>query len=159
MSYIIFFFKIRMIFSLVAMTGLEKMLHNICISAMAMSLRWATRGPGASCFDKVSPEWWLLLISKFVISFKILLAAQYAVLHLSVNSSTTLVTIDVQTSHLGSLLFYWSGAQKIVPLWREDAILETSRLVSCKFDCDFWSKEPDILRREFRRKLPIGSFD
>ena len=27
-----------------------KMLHNICISAVAMSLRWATRGPWASCF-------------------------------------------------------------------------------------------------------------
>ena len=28
-----------MIFSLVAMIGLEKMLHNICMSAVAMSLR------------------------------------------------------------------------------------------------------------------------
>ena len=27
-----------------------KMLHNICISAVAMSHRWATRGPWASCF-------------------------------------------------------------------------------------------------------------
>ena len=27
-----------------------KMLHNICISAVAMSLRWANRGPWASCF-------------------------------------------------------------------------------------------------------------
>ena len=26
-----------------------KMLHNICISAVAMSLRWATYGPWASC--------------------------------------------------------------------------------------------------------------
>ena len=26
-----------------------KMLHNICISAVAMSLRWTTRGPWASC--------------------------------------------------------------------------------------------------------------
>ena len=35
------------IFSLVAMTGLEKMLHNIYISAVAMSLR---RGLWTSCF-------------------------------------------------------------------------------------------------------------
>ena len=27
-----------------------KMLHNICISAVAMLLRWASRGPWASCF-------------------------------------------------------------------------------------------------------------
>ena len=27
-----------------------KMLHNICMSAVAMSLRWANRGPCASCF-------------------------------------------------------------------------------------------------------------
>ena len=27
-----------------------KMLHNICISSVAMSLRWASRGPWASCF-------------------------------------------------------------------------------------------------------------
>ena len=27
-----------------------KMLHNICISAVAMSLRWARHGPWASCF-------------------------------------------------------------------------------------------------------------
>ena len=27
-----------------------KMLHNICISAVVMSLRWASRGPWASCF-------------------------------------------------------------------------------------------------------------
>ena len=26
------------------------MLHNICMSAVAMSLRWANRGPWASCF-------------------------------------------------------------------------------------------------------------
>ena len=28
---------------------IEKMLHNICISAVVMSLRWARRGPWASC--------------------------------------------------------------------------------------------------------------
>ena len=27
-----------------------KMLHNICMSAVAMSLRWVNRGPWASCF-------------------------------------------------------------------------------------------------------------
>ena len=27
-----------------------KMLHNICMSAVAMSIRWANRGPWASCF-------------------------------------------------------------------------------------------------------------
>ena len=30
-----------------------KMLHNICMSAVAMSLRWANRGPWASCYKKV----------------------------------------------------------------------------------------------------------
>ena len=44
-----------MIFSLVAMTELEKMLHNICISAVAMSLRWATRDPWASCLLLLRP--------------------------------------------------------------------------------------------------------
>ena len=29
-----------------------KMLHNICMSAVAMSLRWANRGPWASCFHQ-----------------------------------------------------------------------------------------------------------
>ena len=44
-----------------------KMLHNICVSAVAMSLRWANRGPGASCFFFTSlggsvgcaSDWWL----------------------------------------------------------------------------------------------------
>ena len=51
--YIIFFFKIKnclkvdLFISCDDRTG--KMLHNICISAVAMSLRWATRGPWASC--------------------------------------------------------------------------------------------------------------
>ena len=31
---------------MITKTGLEKMLHNICISAVAVSLRWATRGCG-----------------------------------------------------------------------------------------------------------------
>ena len=31
-----------------------KMLHNICMSAVAMSLRWANRGPWASCFFGVN---------------------------------------------------------------------------------------------------------
>ena len=44
----IFFFKTKNC-SLVAMIGLEKMLHNICMSAVGMSLRWANRGPWASC--------------------------------------------------------------------------------------------------------------
>ena len=38
-----------MILSLVSMTRLEKMFHNICIFAMAISLRWASRGPWSSC--------------------------------------------------------------------------------------------------------------
>ena len=29
---------------------IRKMLYNICISSVAMSLRWASRGPWASCF-------------------------------------------------------------------------------------------------------------
>ena len=35
-----------------------KMLHNICMSAVAMSLRWANRGPWASCLMQCWP-WWL----------------------------------------------------------------------------------------------------
>ena len=31
-----------------------KMLHNICMSAVAMSLRWANLGPWASCFPYIS---------------------------------------------------------------------------------------------------------
>ena len=41
-----------------------KMLHNICMSAVAMSLRWANRGQWASCFYTKtqfvgSQPWWL----------------------------------------------------------------------------------------------------
>ena len=31
-----------------------KMLHNICISAVVMSLRWASRGPWASCLQQIT---------------------------------------------------------------------------------------------------------
>ena len=55
-----------MIFSLVAMIGLEKMLHNICMSAVAMSLRWANRGPWASCYFIVSGE-----ISVYLVKIKV----------------------------------------------------------------------------------------
>ena len=54
MPYIIFFFKIKnclkvdLFISCDDRTG--KMLHNICISAVAMSLRWATRGRGPLVF-------------------------------------------------------------------------------------------------------------
>ena len=34
---------------------IRKMLHNICMSAVAMSLRWANRGPWASCFFLLFP--------------------------------------------------------------------------------------------------------
>ena len=47
-----------------------KMLHNISMSAVAMSLRWANRGPWASCF---SHYFWILcwkwLTSKHKIEF------------------------------------------------------------------------------------------
>ena len=33
-----------------------KMLHYICISAVAMSLRWASHGPWASCFSYISVQ-------------------------------------------------------------------------------------------------------
>ena len=49
-----------MIFSLVVMIGLEKMLHNICISAVAMSLRWASHGLWASCLIFKSTQCFLL---------------------------------------------------------------------------------------------------
>ena len=41
------------ILSLVAMTGLKKKLHNIFISAVAISLGRASCGPWASCFRYV----------------------------------------------------------------------------------------------------------
>ena len=59
--YIIVFFKMKkrlkddLFISCDDRTG--KMLHNICISAVAMSLRWATRGPWASCYNVVVLEW------------------------------------------------------------------------------------------------------
>ena len=67
MPYIIFFFKIKnclkvdLFISCDDRTG--KMLHNICISAVAMSLRWATRGPWASCFL------WLFSVTFFPCDF------------------------------------------------------------------------------------------
>ena len=39
-----------------------KMLHNICMSAVAMSLRWANRGPWASCLYYCSKHrLWVLI--------------------------------------------------------------------------------------------------
>ena len=53
LSYI-FFFKIKNCLNgdlfITCDDRIGKMLHNICLSAVAMSLRWATRGPWASCF-------------------------------------------------------------------------------------------------------------
>ena len=50
----IFFFKIKNCLNndlfISCDDRIGNMLHNICISAVAMSLRWATRGPWASCF-------------------------------------------------------------------------------------------------------------
>ena len=52
----IFFFKIKNCLNddlfISCDDRIGRMLHNICISAVAMSLRWATRGPWASCFSK-----------------------------------------------------------------------------------------------------------
>ena len=39
-----------------------KTLHNICMSAMAMSLRWANRGPWAFCFFSVI--WHLIFMTR-----------------------------------------------------------------------------------------------
>ena len=51
--YIIFFFKIKNCLKddlfISCDDRIGKMLHNICISALAVLLRWATRGPWASC--------------------------------------------------------------------------------------------------------------
>ena len=44
-----------------------KMLHNICISAVAMSLRWASRGPWVSCFYFRAVNLNLILPMKFLI--------------------------------------------------------------------------------------------
>ena len=53
LPYIIFFFKIKNCLNddlfISCDDRIGKKLHNICISAVAMSLRWATRGPWASC--------------------------------------------------------------------------------------------------------------
>ena len=55
-----------MILSFVSMTGLEKMLHNICISAVAISLRWASHGPWASCcFVRYTSKQHSLVLVKF----------------------------------------------------------------------------------------------
>ena len=55
--YIIFFFKIKNCLNddlfISCNDRIGKMLHNICISAVAMSLRWATCGPWASCYVSV----------------------------------------------------------------------------------------------------------
>ena len=52
----IFFFKIKNCLNddlfISCDNRIGKMLHNICISAVAMSLRWATRGPWASCLNQ-----------------------------------------------------------------------------------------------------------
>ena len=66
MPYIIFFFKIKncleddLFISCDDRTG--KMLNNICISAVAMSLRWATCGLWASCFFCFffCLSWWII---------------------------------------------------------------------------------------------------
>ena len=42
-----------------------KMLHNICMSAVAMSLRWANCGPWASCFRILK----LFLITGFLLQY------------------------------------------------------------------------------------------
>ena len=44
-----------------------KMLHNICISAVAMLLRWVTRGPWASCFNQKVLIFFLFLQKKNVL--------------------------------------------------------------------------------------------
>ena len=44
-----------------------KILHNICISAVAMSLKWATRGPCSSCF--FFQPWNILINSWMHISY------------------------------------------------------------------------------------------
>ena len=53
----IFFFKIKNCLKddlfISCNDRIGKMLHNICISAVAMSLRWATRGPWANCFYRL----------------------------------------------------------------------------------------------------------
>ena len=40
-----------------------KMLHNICMFAVAMSLRWANRGPWASCSYYITLLWVLIRIA------------------------------------------------------------------------------------------------
>ena len=45
-----------------------KMLHNICMSAVAMSLRWANRGPWASCFKMQFMTFlWQFMIMPFIL--------------------------------------------------------------------------------------------
>ena len=43
-----------------------KMLHNICMSAVAMSLRWAHRGPWASCFKVLLCSFRILCNKKLI---------------------------------------------------------------------------------------------
>ena len=46
-----------------------KMLHNICMSAVAMSLRWANRGPWASCLFSFSFLFFLFFFFFFLLFF------------------------------------------------------------------------------------------
>ena len=59
----IFFFKIKNCLNddlfISCNDRIGKMLHNICISAVAISLRWATCGPWASCFTLSLIMWYL----------------------------------------------------------------------------------------------------
>ena len=101
-----------MIFSLVGMIGLEKMLHNICMSAVAMSLRWANRGPWASCFSVLS-YFQIILFLNFVICHQKMkkISPQYFVsrlttYHISLKYSDTLASYRISPKILTIPFWY-----------------------------------------------------
>ena len=77
----IFFFKIKNCLNddlfISCDDRIGKMLHNICISAVAMSLRWATRGAWASCNERCrvsyvtgASNWYWLTVGQGLLSLQ-----------------------------------------------------------------------------------------
>ena len=111
MPCIIFFFKIKNCLNddlfISRDDRIGKMLHNICISAVAMSLRWATRGPWASCliFCIILSRYcfgvWLCCERLHYFCSKSFLAAKYVMLLVTFIFITAFTFI--QSSHLFDL--------------------------------------------------------
>ena len=66
-----------------------KMLHNICMSAVALSLRWANRGPWASCFFVFFYLAFKLFFLTLTLSSMLTLILHFFMLHYVTFSSLT----------------------------------------------------------------------